>query len=146
MPLFFNPKYTAWKSAEDMHADVKLWLSELEFILTEQHFLDNLFGDYFIKLSSPEFFNRGKDLVERLEMSVKGVNLMIQTVKKHNNDLEVLLDGQNQPFEEREVKAEHTELEERVFSVLHAFKELKADFFITIGDILVQEKRKRLLN
>ncbi|TRZ41260.1 hypothetical protein [Robertkochia solimangrovi] len=146
MSHYFNPRYMEWKSADEMHEDSKSWLSELEFMITEQHFLDDLFGNYFIKLSSEKYLEKGRDLVERLEMSKNGVKSMIRDVQKHNNELEILLDGVDQPYEEKEVKADHLLIRERMHELSHGFKELKSDFFILIGNIMVAEKRKRLLS
>ncbi|MFD0863772.1 hypothetical protein ACFQ1M_16270 [Sungkyunkwania multivorans] len=139
-------EYTQWQSAEEMHRDVLRWLSELQFIKDEHDFLDDLLAEYFLKLSSEEQYPETVEIVRLLGDNKRMIKTLINDVKKHNNELVVLLDGIDQPYEEREVKAQHRKLTASTDSFFRDFKELKKNTFTLVIDIMKHDKQKRLLN
>lgn len=145
MTLYTNIKYTEWKSAEEMHEDTRQWLSELEFAHTELHFLDELLGTYFIKLSTDRNYTQTKALVEKLSAYKKRIPRYIKQVRDHQNELVVLLDGIDQPYEEREVKTTHKKIQQKVEQLSRDFRALKKEMFHTVCDIMRETNRKHLI-
>ncbi|MBC9795756.1 hypothetical protein [Sinomicrobium weinanense] len=145
MALYTNIKYMEWKSAEEMHEDARQWLSELEFAHTESHFLDELLGTYFIKLSTDRNYTQTKALVERLSAYKKQISGHIKQARDHQNELVVLLDGIDQPYEEREVKTAHKKLQQKAEQLTRDFRELKKEIFHTVYDIMRENNRKYLI-
>ncbi|MGS2740181.1 hypothetical protein [Sinomicrobium sp. M5D2P17] len=145
MVLYTNIKYVEWKSAEEMHEDARQWLSELEFAHTESHFLDELLGTYFIKLSTEQNYAQTKKLVERLSEYKKQIPRLIKQVRDHQNELIVLLDGIDQPYEEREVKIAHRKIQQKAEQFTLGFKELKKEIFQTVYDIMRKTDGKNLI-
>jgi hypothetical protein len=141
-----NFEYLEWRSAGQMHNDGLRWLSELNFIADELIFLEDLLAEYFIKLSNEEQYPEAKSLVVTLSERKKSVKKMIDRVQKHNNELYILLDYEDQPYEEKEIKAAHRELMEETDTYFTGFKELKKNIFIIISNIMKHDKAKRLLN
>jgi hypothetical protein len=141
-----NFEYLEWRSADQMHRDGIHWLSELNFIADELVFLEDLLAEYFIQLSTKEQYPEAKSLVAQLAESKRNVESMITEVKKHNNELYVLLDAEDQPYEEKEVKAEHRELIDKTDNYFKEFKALKKNMFILISNIMKHDKSNRLLN
>ncbi|WP_340202027.1 hypothetical protein [Ascidiimonas sp. W6] len=139
-------QYLEWRSADEMHRDGLRWLSELNFIADELVFLEDLLAEYFLQLSTKQQYPEAKSLVKTLVESNKTVKSMISKVKKHMNELSILLDKEDQPYEEREVKAAHRELVEESDSYFKDFKALKKNIFILISGIMKNDKTKRLLN
>ncbi|RNL75304.1 hypothetical protein ED312_21420 [Sinomicrobium pectinilyticum] len=145
MTLYTNVKYMEWKSAEEMHEDARTWYSELEFMHTESHFLDELLGTYFIKLSTDQNYIQTRKLVESLSTCKERISRLTKEIRNHQNELVVLLDGIDQPYEEREVKTAHKKMQQGVEQLSLDFRELKKDLFYTVHDIMRETNRKHLV-
>ncbi|XLS30659.1 hypothetical protein ACJD0Z_07485 [Flavobacteriaceae bacterium M23B6Z8] len=139
-------QYLEWRSADEMHRDSIRWLSELNFIADELMFLEDLFAEYFLKLTTKEQYPEAKSLVQTLAESNSSVKNMISKVSRHNNNLSILVDQEDQPYEEKEVKAAHRELILETETFFNDFKALKKNMFILISGIMKQDKIKRLLH
>ncbi|AOW20683.1 hypothetical protein [Urechidicola croceus] len=128
------------RSPEDMHFDSLQWISELKFINDEQKFFNHLlkvhYKDSKIQNDYPEIL----ELVTKLSSNKKVCQLLMSNIEKHNNELDVLLDDVNQPFEEKKVMADHNGLIDEVETFLHNYKELKMNIFIIIIDIMKNNK------
>ncbi|MGS2765007.1 hypothetical protein [Sinomicrobium sp. M5D2P9] len=145
MTRYTNLKYIEWKSAEEMHEDSRKWYSELEFMNTEIHFLEELLGVYFIKPSMVEKYIQGKELVKRLSDYKKQIPFYIKKVQNHLNELIVLVDGIDQPYEEREVKTNHRKTQKNVEELFLDFKTLKKEIIHTVSHIMKETNRKYLI-
>lgn len=141
-----NYGYQEWRSAEEMRDDTKKWLSELDFILDEESFMENLLGEYFIELSSEVLYAETTKLVKRLTESKTRSKALKESVLQHSNQLIVLLDDIDQPYEEQEVKAQHRRLLKSTEAFFHDFREMKKNIFAVVVDIMKHDKQKRLLN
>ena len=138
-------KYREWKSAEEMHEESMRWLSELAFIQDEITFLEDLLEKHFSKLTTAKFYENSKELTTELGEMRAIAESVEQKVKKHNNELDILLDGIDQPHEEREVKADHRWFIQCTNAFFHDFKQVKRSVFTVILDIMKDEKRNKLL-
>lgn len=139
-------EYLEWRSLDQMHFDSVEWLSELNFIADELLFLEDLLKEYFIQLSSKQQYPKAKSLVDALTESKDKVKELIVQVQRHNNDLSVLTDNEDQPYEEREVKAAHREMLTETNNYFQKFKALKKNIFILVSNIMKHDRAKRLLN
>lgn len=139
-------QYLEWRNADEMHRDSIRWLSELNFIADELIFLEDLLAEYFLKLTTKQQFPEAKSLVQTLVEFTRQVKNMISKVSKHNNNLSILLDKEDQPYEEKEVKAEHRGLILDTETFFNDFKALKKNIFILISGIMKNDKTRRLLN
>ncbi|UOB17091.1 hypothetical protein [Abyssalbus ytuae] len=145
MVIYTNPNEIDWGKVELMHEDAKKWIDEIKFIADEHSFLDELLSGYFLKLSSEENFPKATALVKKLTKNEKTNQVILDKVQAHNNQLDVLIDNKQQPFEEREVKADHNVLKDEMSKHLKAFREIKNHIFDVIIDIMKKDKQKRLL-
>ncbi|GGX18816.1 hypothetical protein [Aquimarina muelleri] len=141
-----NPKYIEWRSPEELHETSLHWILELKFIKDEQHFLEELIENHTLELVSKIIFGKSKSIVEALSISKKNIKPLLKKITNHHNELTVLLDGVDQPIEEKKYKEEHRKLTIVVNEFFEEYREVKRDIFDLIKSILKQSKQKRLLD
>ncbi|WP_452226758.1 hypothetical protein [Lacinutrix cladophorae] len=139
-------KYLELMSASEMHQASKKWYSELSFIKDEQLFLDDLVTTYTLQLINKEEFADTTEIVDVLNRSQKRNNELLNIVRTHTNDLEVLVDNIKKPKEEVGYKKEHKELIKVISEFFIDYKNLKTQLFQIFKNILKDEKQIRLLN
>lgn len=139
------PKYVEWLSADVMHETSRNWLSELRFIKDEQQFFQNIIKSYTLQLIDSKHFSNSKNIVNTLGTLQKQNKTFIETVKMHENELIIMLDGIDQLKEEQDYKDKHRELIININKYFKDYRTLKKRLFKTIEDIMKQEKQKRLL-
>ncbi len=140
-----NVKYVEWRSTEEMHAKTVRWISELEFVKTEQHFLEELIEENTLNILSVNTFSQSKELITHLSKTEMKVNALFLQVQRHNNKLDMLVKTEEAKQVKDNVKEMHYELEAAVTSFLSDFKELKTDVFNLIKSIIKINKQRRLL-
>ncbi len=140
-----HARHVEWLSAEEMHIESKKWLSELEFLKDEQLFFDDLIKSYTLQLIDNNHFEDSKKLVEELSHVVKRTQLLIEAVKTHENELQIMVDGINQIKEESIYKKEHRNLIEIIGEFKKTYNKLKIKLFSLIKTVMKEGKQKRLL-
>ncbi len=141
-----NVKYVEWRSPEELHEASLNWISELKFIKDEQHFLDELIENNTLQLISGKTFEKSKKVVNELSQKRKVIEPMLKRIINHYNELTILLDGIDQPVEEKKYKENHSKLLVEVSEYLMDYKDIKRSIFDLIKTIMKQSKQKRLLN
>ena len=145
MKTLKNRKYVEWLNAEIMHEASRNWLSELRFIKDEQQFLSNLIKSYTLQLIDASHFAESKKIVETLEALQKKNKKYIETVKAHENELLIMVDGIDQLQEEEAYRNEHRTLLVNINYYFKEYRKLKKQVFRAIEDIMKHDKQKRLL-
>ncbi len=140
-----RPKYVEWLNADVIHEASRNWLSELRFIKDEQRFFENLIKSYTLQLIDSERFSNSKKLVARLDALQKKNKAFIETVKSHENELLIMVDGLDQLKKEDAYKTKHRALIVDINKYFKTYRSLKKRLFDTIDDIMKHEKQKRLL-
>ncbi len=141
-----NIKYIEWKSAEELHEASLCWISELKFIKDEQRFLNDLVKNYTIQLISEKAFEKSSKIINELNLKRKNINPLLKNIIKHHNGLTILVDGIDQPEEEKKYKENHKELLVEVSAYFNNYKQTKRRIFDLIKTIIKTNKQKRLLN
>jgi hypothetical protein len=141
-----NPKYVEWLSAEEMHKGSKEWLSQLEFIKDEHLFFEDLIKTYTLQLLLPKKFAHNKQVIDALNESQKRNDLLIEAVKIHKNELQIMVDGINQIKKEEAYKKDHTVLIIEFSNFLKHYRSLKLELFGIIKNIKKEGKARRLLD
>lgn len=141
-----QPKYVEWLNAEDMHEASRNWLSELNFIKDEQHFLEDLIKSYTLQLIDNSNFEKSKKIVDGLNKLQKKNKSLIKAVNIHESDLKIMVDGIDQIKEEQAYKNKHRELIIYVSKYLKDYRALKAKLFDVIKAVMKKGKQKRLLS
>lgn len=139
-------KYLELMNATEMHEASKKWYSELNFIKDEQLFFDDLVTTYTLQLLEKKEFANNKEIVDVLNRSQKRTDELLNIVRTHTNDLEVLVDNIKQPKEEIGYKKEHKELVKVISEFFIGYKSLKMQLFEIFKGILKDEKQIRLMN
>lgn len=139
-------KYVEWLSAEQMHQDSKEWLSELLFIKDEHLFFEDLINSFTLQLIEPEKFSNNKEIIDALNRSQKKNNLLIEAIKVHENELQIMLDGINQTKDEAAYRKSHKGLIMELSEFDKYYKSLKAQIFEIIKNIKKEDKRNHLLD
>ena len=141
-----NSKYVEWLSAEEMHEASKEWLSELLFIKDEHLFFEDLIKSYTLQLIEPEKFSDNKEVIDILNRSQKRNNLLIEAIKVHENELQIIVDGVNQLKEEKAYRNSHQGLIKEIKEFQTNYRNLKTQLFDIIKSIKKEDKRNHLLD
>lgn len=139
-------RFVEWLSPEEMHKGSLDWLSELELIKDEHTFFENLITEKTLQLIEPEKFSQNKEVIDAIYRSQRRNNLLIEAVKVHGNDLQIMVDGIDQLKEEEAYKEEHRGLIIEVSKYLKEYKMLKKQLFDIVKNIMKNEKLTRLLD
>jgi hypothetical protein len=145
-PTSSSIKFIKWLSAEDMHNNSKEWLSELEFIKVEHLFLDDIINSFALQLIDKTYFSDSKKIIEAINSSTKENEKLIKVIRKHENDLKIMIDGINQHKDEEAYKDEHRNITVIIHKFLKEYKILKKELFDMIKKIKKTQKQKRLIN
>jgi hypothetical protein len=141
-----NTNFIKWLSAEDLHTDSKEWILELEFLNDEYLFFIDLIKWYTLQLIDFQDYSVSKKITENLSNSKKTNDELYKLVRKHENNLEILVDGINQLKEEKAYKEEHKTLLFLVKNHLKEHRELKLNLFDILKKIKKLEKQKRIID
>lgn len=141
-----NTRYVEWLSAEEMHKDTKNWRSELEFIKDEHLFFEDLINSHTMQLIEPDKFSRNKEIIDAINNSQRQNNRLIEALKKHENELQIMVDGINQPEEEKAYKNTHRDFILKIDDFLKHYRSLKIQLFEIVKQIKKEEKFRRLLD
>ncbi len=141
-----NIKYVEWQSPDELHEISLNWVSELKFIKDEQHFLDELMQNYMLELLSGNVYKKSKKVLNDLSEERKDLEPLFKEIINHHNALAILVDGKDQPVEEKQYKDDHRALIIKVNEYLINYKDTKRKVFELIKTIMKREKQKRLLS
>ncbi len=139
-------RYVEWLSVDEMHKGSKEWLSQLEFVKDEHLFFEDLIKSYTLQLIQSEEFAHNKEIIDAINKSQKRNHLLIEAVRVHENKLQILVDGIDQPKEEEAYKKEHRGLIIKISEFLKNYRSLKMQLFDIIKNIKKEEKRGRLID
>ncbi|CAM4022684.1 hypothetical protein [Gillisia limnaea] len=141
-----NFRYVEWKSSDEMHYSCLQWISELNFIKDEQIFFQDMLKEYTVPILESHLLEEAKTLIFKLTDSEKQVENLMKETTKHRNGLQVLVDGIDQPNQEKEYREEHRSLLKQVNNFSIQYQSLKKDIFNTVSRALKQQKQKKLLS
>lgn len=141
-----NFRYLEWKSPEEMHYSSLQWLSELAFIKDEHLFFEDMLKEYTLPIIESELFSKVKELIDQLEFSNKQSEGLKEKIQSHTNRLGIMIDGVDQPKEEKEYKEEHRALLKEINLFNKKYSDLKKEIFEAVAKALKKQKQKRLLN
>lgn len=140
-----NNKYEIWLSVPVMHKASNNWLSELNFIKIEQSFFEDLIKSYTLSLINKKHFEESKLIVNELNELEKKTNLLLDTIKKHECNLKMIVDNDENSQENDIYESVHRDIIISVSKFLRKYSALKKQLFIHIRGIIKEEKQKRLL-
>lgn len=115
------------------------------FIKDEHLFFEDLIKSYTLALIAPEKFSDNKALIDALNRSQKRNNLLIEAIKVHNNDLKIMVDGIDQPNEEKAYRKSHKGLILKIKEFQDSYKVLKSQLFDIFKKIKKDDKQQHLL-
>ncbi|MFO8146834.1 MAG: hypothetical protein ACQEWG_07940 [Bacteroidota bacterium] len=141
-----NFRYVEWKNSDEMHFSCLQWISELNFIKDEQVFFQDMLKEYTLPILESHLLEEAKSLIFKLTDSEKQVENLLKEAKKHRNGLQILVDGIDQPDQEKEYREEHRRLLKEVNNFSTEYQALKKDIFTTVTRALKQQKQKKLLS
>ena len=137
-----SPRYMEWFDADEMHEHSKSWLSELSFIEDEQEFLKNLIHSFAVKPLDKSEFAQIDDFKKSIEENHRKLNTILKEVRKHTNQIEIMMDDVNQFEMEKAYKKTHEALYAKVNQYLLDYRTVKQRGFTKLSSILKAEKSK----
>jgi hypothetical protein len=139
-------KFVNQLNAEDMHLTSQEWLSELKFMKDEHLFFEDLVTEFTPQLIALNHFSNNKEIMNAIYKSQKRNDELIEEVKEHENGLQIMVDGIDQPQEEKAYRTEHKRLILTIKEVLKEYNTLKKQLFNIINSIKKENKTRHLLN
>ena len=140
-----NIKYIEWRSTEDLHEDIRNSISELRFIKDEQLFLEELIKGHTLQLISGTNYEESKEVILMLSNHSKKLQPLLTRLKKHSNNLQILLDEEDVPNEMEDYKEVHYKLMFDVINYYSKFKKIKQKIFLLIKKLMKKGRQKLLL-
>ncbi len=137
--------YRVWLNSENMHESTLKWVSELEFAKDEQLFFNDLIKSYTLQLIDSKHFEDGKKMSVKISKIHDEIIDLLEEVKRHENGLEIMVDGLDQYEEEEAYRDEHRELIIKVNAFLSEYRALKKELFELVKGVIKEGKQKRLL-
>jgi len=138
-------KLVEWFSAERMHEMSKNWLSDLNFIKDEQLFLEELITNYTQKIISNNDLERAQTATTALYRTKRGSEKLINNLIKHEQELEIIVNGIDELEEENKYKKEHREFTSKISEFFHDYKAVKFEIFNLIKDLMKTDKNQHLI-
>lgn len=140
------PEYSfvEWFSADEIHATIKLWQSELNFIKDEQLFLNELVQIYTPQLIDQLVFKKNKRVIARLKEVEKSLKPLNKKVQIHKDQIGIMMDTIDQLKLEKAYLQIHKELISAMKLYAQNYRTIKSELFKIIA--LVMKKNKRLLS
>lgn len=136
--------YIKWLKPGEMHKEHQEWLSELGFVNNEQRFFEKLLKSYSLQLIDSRHFEASKDIITNLRSIRKDTKNIMEMIKVHGDELEIMVDDIDQPKAEGTYRKEHLRLTIAVAEFLEKYKKLKMKFFKLIKEIIKEKKQKYL--
>jgi hypothetical protein len=140
-----HERYVEWFDADEMHGASKKWTSELNFVKDEQRFFEDLIKSYTLDLLDSGQFSKTKELVSELNKQQNEIVELLKYIQIHENNLEIMIDGIDEPKKENQYKKTHSQLFANVNSYLEEYKLIKTQLFKSIKEILKKQRQKKLL-
>lgn len=81
-----------------------------------------------------------------LSLKRKEIEPLLKRIINHYNGLTLLIDGVDQPKEEKKYKEDHCVLINEVNQYFNSYKEIKKEIFNLIKSIIHHDNQKKLLN
>jgi hypothetical protein len=138
--------YIEWLSAEQMHNASKQWQSELEFTSDEHLFFEDLITTFTSQLIASKRFSDTNEIIDAINRSQKQNNALLEAIKRHENELQVMVDGVDELKKENAYTRAHKELIATINDFLKDYKSLKIQLFEIVKNIRKEEKQSRLID
>lgn len=138
-------KITEWYSADRMHEMSKNWLSDLNFIKDEQLFLEDLITNYTQKIIDSDALNRAQNVATALQRTKRGNQKLLTALKRHENELQIMVDGKDELEKENKYKAVHQEFTKTISSFYFDYKAVKFEIFELVKQLMKTDKEEHLL-
>lgn len=130
-----------WKSPEEMHFSALQWISELEYIQDEHRFFEDMLKEYTLPIIESHRFDEVKDLIFQLSDSEKQLDALLKKTIEHRNGLQILVDGTDQPEEEKKYREDHRELHKEISTYTRNYQVFKKTIFEIFSSTLKQQKK-----
>ncbi|WP_397363041.1 hypothetical protein [Olleya sp. R77988] len=140
-----NTNIVEWYSADRMHDMSKNWLSDLNFIKDEQHFLEDLITNYTLKIIDNDALDRAQNVATALQRTKRGNQKLLNTLIRHENELQLMVDGKDELEKENKYKTEHRELRETISDFYFDYKAVKFEIFNLVKSLMKTDKQEHLL-
>ena len=125
--------------SQQFHVLCRHWESDLEFFRIETAFLHRLLDDHFVRLLSPEFFDKLKGTSQKLFALEKDENNLRQQLTAHVKQLE--LAAENVIPEDTEKLADtQATLEILLFQLVNEYREVKKEMFALVESAQHEKK------
>jgi len=124
------------------HNTSKKWLSELDFVLVEHHFIKELIHTHFLEICQENLIDEISEKQKEIENMTSKINILILEIYTHEKRISLLLDN-NQPVGLKLIHENHKLIQSRFNQLVEMNKLIKSIIFDIIKDIMIQYKLKK---
>lgn len=126
----------------DVHNDVKKWMTNLEFIHHEiDFFLTNLLGSYIFDPYTQDLFEKRNYLKNSFKELRPRISGFIKSIRSHDNEMSGILECQENGECDLAYRTKHQEERDRLLQFLSNYTQLKTELFSYATEILRYRKK-----
>lgn len=129
---------------KQLHVEVKNWISEIEFILIEQGFFNEIIVEHTLEICNTSNFTKAKLFLNGIEHEDKLGTEMIAKIKEHQVNIDLLIENIYLK-KEKEIRNTHELLKLEVNNYIENFRYIKQQVFELVLHVMKLEKQQRLL-
>ncbi|GEM_PF-5380943 len=124
------------------HNTSKKWLSELDFILVEHHFIKELIQSHFVAICQENLIDEINEKQKEIEDLTSKINILILEIYMHEKQIS-LLTNYNRPTGLKLIYENHKLIKSRFSQISERNKLVKSVIFDIIKDIMEHLKQKK---
>lgn len=136
-------KYMQEAGLEDIHALTRHWKTDLEFYRSEIRFLSDLISKYAALMITNDHVTRVKALEQRLSNNESRLNVLEDTVVKHLNYINDLLEGVVR-ISDSAFRLEQARLENELAVFANELRDTKREIFAASEELFHATELKQL--
>lgn len=129
---------------EQLHTEVKNWVSEIEFILVEQNFLREIIVEHTLEICSTSNYKKAKLFLNGIDHESKLGKKLIENLKEHQVNIDLLIESIFLK-KEKEFRLNHELLKLEVINYTDNFKYIKQQVFELVLHVMRLAKQQKLL-
>lgn len=129
---------------EQLHNEIRGWVSEIEFILIEQDFLNEIIVEHTLEICSTSNYKKAKLFLNGIEHEEKLGKELIKNINEHRVNIDLLIENIYLK-KEKEFRKNHELLKLEVKNYTENFRYIKQQVFELVLHVMKLEKQQRLL-
>ncbi len=131
------------KSADELHHNYNLWISEIKFIKDEIRFLEHLLGENYIDFLSAGLHKKIEENVKQISVKKNIGITLLELINSHEKTLSELIKYNNVSSNQNYLES-YKKIEIEVNSYINKYKALKQGIFKVVEEVMKKKDQKKI--